>query len=675
MSARVLLALLAAVPALAAPTRFFSLDTPATLAGSRSTGVAVRPDGGLQALPPLVPLATLNEPLAQAMAEDSQGNVYVGTGHPARLYRIGEKGAELLGELEADQITSLVVAPDGSLFATTALPATVVRFRQGKLEPVATLAQGNLWDSAFFAGKLVLAAGNPGRLLTLSPKGLELLTEIPDRHARCLASTGGKLIVGTSGKGLILSYDGTNLGVLYDSGFTEIASLATGANGTVVATALTGDPTLGQKPGEGQPSVSVSTTAPSPETGRFTSEVLLVSPQGAVTTLARFDKELAFTVAWDGPTVLVGTGLEGRLVQVVETVTVQLDTVDAGQITRLGSGGRLVLTQEPVKVLKRRGLPQGTFTSAPLDAGQPAQWGRFAATVSGACRASFRSGNSQEPNDTWSAWSAPTPCAETLANVPQARFLQLKLELGPGEAQVSRVQVAYRQLNLPPQIKELKVFPPGEVYLKSPPPSERIVEVSHPDLVGIFTALEDEKDTQAQLGKRYYRVGFQTVAWKVDDPNGDPLRFDLDIQRQGGEWWPVRQKLESVQLALDTQALADGLYRFRLTATDAPGNPETPQVSSAVSSWFVVDNTPPSLKLRREGDFWVIEAADELSPITLAEYNRDAQSWLPLAPEDGLLDAPRELFRLPVAKGKHVLSVRVVDDHHNRRVVAVEEGP
>jgi hypothetical protein len=365
MSARVLLALLVAVPALAAPTRFFTLDTPATLAGSRSTGVAVRPDGGLQALPPLVPLATLNEPLAQAMAEDSQGNVYVGTGHPARLYRIGEKGAELLGELEADQITSLVVAPDGSLFATTALPATVVRFRQGKLETVATLAQGNLWDSAFFAGKLVLAAGNPGRLLTLSPKGLELLTEIPDRHARCLASTGGKLIVGTSGKGLILSYDGTNLGVLYDSGFTEIASLAAGANGTVVATALTGDPTLGQKPGEGQPSVSVSTTAPSPETGRFTSEVLLVSPQGAVTTLVRFDKELAFTVAWDGPTVLVGTGLEGRLVQVVETVTVQLDTVDAGQITRLGSGGRLVLTQEPVKVLRRRGFPRAPLPPRP----------------------------------------------------------------------------------------------------------------------------------------------------------------------------------------------------------------------------------------------------------------------------------------------------------------------
>lgn len=674
MTARVFFALLVAAPVLAAPTRFFTLDTPATLSGSRSKGVAVRPDGGLEALPPLVPLATLGEPLAQAMAEDGKGNVYVGTGHPARLYRVSEKGAELLAELAADQITSVLVVPDGSVYATTALPASLVRFRKGKLEQVATLPQGNLWDSAFFAGKLVLAAGNPGRLLTLTEKGLELLSEIPDRHARCLATTGQKLIVGTSGKGLILTYDGAGLGVLYDSAFTEISSLAAGPNGAVVATALTGDPTLGQKPGEGQPSVSVVTSAPSPDTGRFTSEVLLVTPQGAVTTLARFEKELAFTVAWDGGQILVGTGLEGRLFQIVDGVTVQLDTVDAGQISKLAAGGSLVMTQEPVTVLQRRGAPRGTFTSTALDAGQPAQWGRFAATVSGPCLASFRSGNSQETNETWSIWSSPQPCADTLAKVPQGRFFQFKLELGPGSARVSRVQVAYRQLNLPPQIKELRVFAPGEVYLKTPPPSERIVEVSHPDLAGIFTTLEDEKETQTQLGKKYYRVGYQTMAWKAEDPNGDPLLFDVEIQRQGGDWWPVRQKLESVQLALDTQALADGLYRFRLTATDAPGNPEAPEASTAVSSWFVVDNTPPSLTVRREGDFWIIEASDELSPIVAAEYNRDAERWLPLAPEDGLLDSPRELFRLPAAQGKHVLSVRVVDDHHNRRVVAVEEG-
>lgn len=675
MTPRVLLLLLLGARAIAAPTRFFTLDTPATLAGSRSTGVAVRPDGGLEALPPLVPLATFTEPLAQAMVTDGQGHAYVGTGHPARIYRVTEKDAELLAEIPADQVTSLVLAADGTLYATTALPATLVKLRGTRLETVATLAEGNFWDATLYRGKLVVAAGNPGRLFTLGDKGLELLTEIPDRHARCVAASGEKLLVGTSGKGLILTFDGQSLGVLYDSAFTEIASLASGADGSVAAAALVGDPTLGQKPGEGQPSVTVSTGPPVAETGRFVSEVLLVYPQGAVRTLARFEKELALTVGWLGGQVLVGTGLEGRLFQVLDSVVVQLDTVDAGQVSRLAEGGQWVLTQEPVKVLRRRGTPQGTFTSPALDAGQPAQWGRFSATASGSCTASFRSGNSQEVNGTWSAWSEPAPCTEVAVRAPQARFIQVKLQLGPGPASVERLKLAYRQVNLAPQINELKVHPPGEVYLKTPPPSERIVEVSHPDLSGIFTTLEDEKESQAQLGKKYYRVGYQTVSWKVEDPNGDPLRFDLDIQRQGGPWWPVRQGLESVQLALDTQALPDGWYRFRLTATDAPGNPESPQVGTAVSSWFLVDNTPPSVMVRREGGVWVIEATDELSPIAVAEYNRDADRWFPLAPADGLLDATRETFRLPVAAGKHVLSVRVVDDHHNRRVVAVEETP
>ncbi|MCS7183266.1 MAG: hypothetical protein NZ869_09195 [Thermoanaerobaculum sp.] len=675
MTLRAILPLLVAAAAAAAPTRLFTFDTPATLAGSRSNGVLIRPDGGLEALPPLETVATFTEPLAQAMVEDPQGTVYVGTGHPARVYRVTAKGPQMLAELPADQITSLALAPDGTLYATTALPATLLRVRQGSVEQVANLAEGNLWDVTFFSGRLVVAAGNPGRLLALGEKGLELLTAIPDRHARCLAVLGHKLLVGTSGKGLVLVFDGQTLGVLYDSGFTEISALAVAPNGTVYATALTGDPNLGQRTGEGQPSVTVTTGPASGETGRFASEVLQISPQGAVTTLMRFDKELAMTVAWGAGQVLVGTGLEGGLFQLVDSSSAQLDTVDAGQITRLASGGTLVLTQDPVKLFRRRGQAQGTFTSKVLDAGQVAQWGRLTALFSGPCTVSVRTGNHQEPNDTWSAWSRPVPCGQETDPPPPGRFAQLKLQLGPGPARVERMQWAYRQVNLPPQIKELKLHLPGEVFLKSPPPSERIVEVSHPDLSGIFTTLDDDKENQSQLGKKYYRVGFQTLSWRVEDPNGDPLRFDVELQRLGGDWWPVRQALESVQLALDTQALPDGLYRFRLTATDAPGNPEGPATSTAVSSWFTVDNTPPQVTVRRQGTQWIVEARDELSPISLAEYNRDAERWLPLAPADGLLDETQETFSVPAAPGRHVLSIRVVDDHHNRRVVAVEEGP
>lgn len=675
MKYRLVLPWLLLVAVAAGATRSFVLDTPQTLAGSRSLGVAISPDGGLQAIPPLVTVAIFQEPIATALAEDRQGTLYVGTGHPARLYQIRSGQSQLLAELAADQITSLSLGSDGTLYVTTALPATLASWKQGKLTQLANLPEGNFWDTTFFRGKLVVAAGNPGRLFTLGPKGLELLAELPDRHGRCLLPSGDKLIIGTSGKGLILTFDGQQVGVLYDSAFTEIASLAAAPDGTVFAAALTGDPTLGKKGGETPAGVSV-TTGPSPkEKGSAVSEILKVSPQGAVTTLHRFDRDLATTLAWQAGSLLVGTGLEGKLIQITEGAVAQLDTVDASQVSKLSSSAQALLTQGPVKLLVRRGEARGVFTTPVLDAQQPAQWGRLNLWFQGRCQVRFRSGNTKAPGETWSNWSEAVGCGSVPVAAPVARYLQVQLELGPGASRVDRLEVPYRQVNLPPAIKELKVYPPGEVYLKAPPPSERIVELTHPELSGIFTTLEDDKGNQTQLGKKYYRVGFQTVSWKVEDPNGDPLLFTVEVQRQGGPWWPVRRNLESVQLALDTQALADGFYRFRLTASDLPANPEAPATTSQVSSWFTVDNTPPEITVRREGSFWVIAAKDELSPITLAQWNRDAQEWQALAPEDGVLDSLQERFLLPVKKGPHILSFRVVDRHHNRRVVAVEELP
>lgn len=656
-------------------TRSFVLDTPQALAGSQSLGVAISPGGELQAILPLATVATFQEPIATALAEDGQGTVYVGTGHPARLYQVRGDHPQLLAELEADQITSLSLGSDGSLYVTTALPATLVSWKQGKLTKLASLTEGNFWDTASFQGKLVLAAGNPGRLFALGPKGLELLAELPDRHGRCLLPSGERLIIGTSGKGLILTFDGRQVGVLHDSAFTEIAALAAAPDGTVYAAALTGDPTLGQRRGEAPAGVSTTTGPSAAEKGSAVSEILKVSPQGAVTTLHRFDRDLATTLAWGTGSLLVGTGLEGKLLQITEGFASQLDTVDASQVSKLSNSGQVLLTQGPVKLLVRRGQPKGVFTSPVLDAEQPARWGRLELWFQGHCRVSFRSGNTKEAGETWSDWSEAVACGSVPVSAPPARYLQVRLELGPGASRVDRLEVPYRQINLPPEIKELTVYPPAEVYLKAPPPSERIVELTHPELSGIFTTLEEDKGKQTQLGKKYYRVGFQTVSWKVEDPNGDPLLFTVELQRQGGPWWPVRRNLESVQLALDTQALADGFYRFRLTASDLPANPETPASTSRVSSWFTVDNTPPQITVRQEGSFWVIEAKDQLSPITLAQWNRDAQEWHALAPEDGILDSLHESFRLPVEKGPHILSFRVVDTHHNRRVVAVEELP
>ena len=114
--------------------------------------------------------------------------------------------------------------------------------RTAPLSEVGRLAEGGIWDLALFAGQVVAAAGPPATLYRVAERGLERWKELPDVHARCLEVNGDRLLVGTSGKGLILSVDAAGrVGVLADSPFTEISDLAVGG-GSVWAAALVGEP-------------------------------------------------------------------------------------------------------------------------------------------------------------------------------------------------------------------------------------------------------------------------------------------------------------------------------------------------------------------------------------------------------------------------------------------------
>lgn len=675
---------LAVAAAAQAQTRHFTLDTPRALAGALSTGVAVSPDGVLRPLPPLRKVVEFDEPLGLALAVAGDGTAYVGTGRPARVYRVAGGATQLLAELEADQITALLIAPSGDLYAATAVPALLVRWvgGGGKPEVVSRLAEGNLWDLAWFDGTLVAAAGNPGRLLRLGRSGLELWAAVPDRHARCLATSGSTLWLGTSGRGLVLrSNGGGPLGMVYDSAFTEIAALVLAPDGSVYAAGLTGDPTLGAPPSGGsEAAVTVSTetqTPPKTEAGgTATSEIVRIHPTGAATSVYRFGKQLAGALAWGRNALIAGTGLEGEIWQVVVGSAARLDTVDAAQVVRLAAGGDAVLTQGPVALLTRSGQARGTFTSPVQDAGQPAAWGEVSARGKAPCTLRFRSGNAATPDDTWSEWTASQACFAARATAPPARYLQWQVALEQ-DGVLEAIAVAYRQFNLPPQIDEITVHDPAEVYLKSAPPSDRAVSVTHPTKSGIFTTLDSEpSDVSPRLGKKYYLVGYQTVSWKASDPNNDTLLFEVELQRAGqSRFWPVARRLEASSVSVDTHALADGTYRFRITASDAGANPAAPATGEALSSWFQVDNTPPSIQVRRQGEVWLITVEDASSPLAMVEYNRDADRWIPLLPTDGMLDGRRETFRLPANKGPHLLAVRAVDTHHNRATVAVDETP
>jgi len=205
-----------------------------------------------------------------------------------------------------------------------------------------------------------------------------------------------------------------------------------------------------------------------------------------------------------------------------------------------------------------------------------------------------------------------------------------------------------------------------------------------PDVKGAFTIIDpdDEPARNGDKGKKYERAGFRPVSWMVTDLNEDTLLFRLEVEREDGILMTVRDELASTKrgdvlastkLGVDTTALPDGRYRFRLTASDGPSNPGDALTATRDSAWFVVDNTPPQVTLTRQGELWEILVEDGGSALSRVEWSRDGARWTELAPADGMLDGRRETFSLPASSGRHLMVVRAVDRHHNRTTVGAVE--
>lgn len=676
----------ASVAAFGAETTWWSVDSADAMMAGRGSGVAVTEGGQLRPVPRWTLTTTFDEPVALAGDRLPGGDLVVATGHPARLYRVDGGRAELLAELPAEQATAVLARRDGSVWVATMAPARLLHWHDGELETVGQLGEGAIWDLVEFDGRVVAAAGPPASLYRVTDQGLMRWLELPDGFARSLAVDGEVLVVGTSGEGLIVRVDTAGRpAILVDSPFTEISALAPAGDGSLWATSLVGEPVATKKPASsnGESEVETETASldldlPKINGKTATSELLRITPDGGVLSVHRFVKQVASALAVDGDGVLVGTGYEGELWRFTQAGGTRLVNLDAVHVVAFAGGPEAMLTQGPASLFERQGGEEsGRFRSAVEKYDVPVRFGRFRVLGSGADgRIRFRSGASTKDQPIWLEWTQWQPATEGAVGVPLGRVLQWELELAPGSA-VEAVHVASRQVNLPPRITEMEVEPPGVVYLSAPPSSGPVIREDHPTFSGLFTTLgaDSKPSPTSAKGQKHYQVGYRTVGWKATDANDDPLRFALDLEDADGRLVPVRRDLEATVLAVDTTAVPDGRYRFRVTASDGSANPADPRTAEAISPWFEVDSTPPRIEVERGDDGWSVVVRDS-SPVTRVEASLDGETWLALAPADGVLDGGVERFSVPRPEsGSPSLGVvRAFDRHHNRTAVALPGG-
>src|SRR6185436_11257672 len=122
-------------------------------------------------------------------------------------------------------------------------------------------------------------------------------------------------------------------------------------------------------------------------------------------------------------------------------------------------------------------------------------------------------------------------------------------------------------------------------------------------------------------------------------------------------WLPMVADLNDSYYSFDETALPDGVYRFRLAASD--GTDERPAdalVDARVSEPVVVDHAAPRLVgVRRDGDQLLVEVEDAGNPLREASFSVGAAAWQPATPQDGLLDGKREVLAVAAPPGSKLV--------------------
>jgi hypothetical protein len=268
---------------------------------------------------------------------------------------------------------------------------------------------------------------------------------------------------------------------------------------------------------------------------------------------------------------------------------------------------------------------------------------------------------------------------------PNARYLQFEAELSGAGATLENVSAAYLPQNNPPVVRSVTVLTTMTPVSSGSSKGSSTASTAGTPYTVTVTDTGDAAPTSSSgtPTQTLSRAGQQQliISWQADDPDGDKLVYELDFRGDGErDWKPLKTNLHENMWTIDGDALADGRYYFKLTASDREANAvAAAKETELISSPVLIDNTPPVVKMlsaKRAGPGADVsfDAQDAVSALRRAEYSLDAGPWTPVAPVDGVLDSSAEQFRFhvdAVPAGEHLLVIRVADSGGNTGLAKV----
>ena len=725
--ARLILALLLPILCQASTPAFWELNSFSDFVKGTFNGVSLGRDGRLSPAPKLDALFTSEQPVVWSIAAAPDGALYAATGHRGRIFRIEPNGtSKLIWTADKPEVFAIAVDKKGILYAATSPDGKIYRIENGKATEYFDPQSKYIWALAIAAdGTLYAGTGDGGRVfrITAAGKGEQYYSTGQGNVTSLTLDKEGRLLAGTEPNGILFRITAKDKAfALYGASLPEIRAAEPNADGSIYAVALggslakkvqavqanqngtidttpaatttitvTADAGTDIKPAPPNPPKPQATATPETPTATVTSSdttnveksaIYRINPDNTVDTLWSSKEENVYDILPStGGQLYFGTDSNGRIYRLApdSKLTLVAQTNEAQATRLLQWRGALIAATGNMGKIYELGKPgaNGTWESSVFDSGSVSKWGKIRWQGEGALSVRTRSGNSIRPDNTWSEWSAALTNADQIPS-PNARYLQLEAKLTGPTASIENINAAYLPQNNPPAIHSITVITTATPAVAAPKPSVPSFSVTVTD-----TGDAAPNSSTGTASQTLSRAAYQqlVISWTADDPDTDKLVYELDFRGEGEQTWkPLKKDLTDTSYTIDSDALADGRYFFKVIASDRPSNPPaSAREADLTSSPVLIDNTPPLVKIQsatRAGDGIDVafDAQDAASALRRAEWSLDAGPWKPVAPVNGILDSPSEQFRFHIAAippGEHLLVVRVADSGNNTGLAKV----
>ncbi len=629
------------------------------------------------------------------------GEIYVGTGHNASVYRITSQGSEEIFSSDYPDIYALYVRNNGDIYVGTSPNGRVYKIGKGKkfsvkdssdiyevkTTPSQVLKEEDRKDVEIFnpdekfiwdikedrEGNIIVAVGNSGGVYKVDKTGnTTRIFAAEDAHIVSLYITrNNSILAGSGDRGIIYKIDNMKVRVLFDSLLDEIKGICEDKEGNIFFSATKGiyNQSISESKGSEEfESFFRNKKKEKKERPREKGILYCLHTNGVVDQIWNSDEEYIYSVFYDeqSDSVIIGTGNFGRVYSVKKdgsfSILYESESAQIFKITGKKSGFTIITNNTAsITQIEETLNTKGTYFSEVYDMGIQSRLGKiyWEASTSQPTEVMLfiRAGNSNIPDNTWPDWSAPFSDKEnSLIDIAQVRYFQIKAVLNAANIAkppyLESLRVYYIQANLSPQLKKIEILKPNN---KNPEPGSKT----------------DQKQ------KKDYK--YLIIRWEAADANKDKLKYDIFLKKvEHNNWLLVKENITDNKLELKTELFEDGKYLLKITADDSLSNPpSTAKSNSKISVPFLIDSTAPTVKNFSVKDKLItFSVSDETSIIANVLYSVDGEIWYPIFPKDMINDSKVEdySFNLNVngLSPKKIIFIKAADEFNNHKVFQKE---